>query len=251
MQIQLEASVKPEEYIDVFITPENLAKQTRLPIGPPVYGHVTALSKGAGLAIMQLSTKYNVDRDFLLLKPAVKAFDISFSMSATGRNKSTIFLSACSKWMLTNESSRSDIAIMELDIPTGYFQNKAVIDRYVAKAAVPNLKKAKVLPKSAVFMFEYLTQDWSCVNVTLDRWFPVANSTRYMKAKVYELNRPGLFAEAILDNLVLNIINICEVCGSFQCPYCPFFSKALFTLPNTAFMFFAFILNFVICKYCI
>ncbi|RWS10332.1 CD109 antigen-like protein, partial [Dinothrombium tinctorium] len=232
MQLNLEPSVTPEKSTNLHLTPNNLAEQVHIPIGPPVYGHVTAVAQGAGLAIIQLSTKYNVDFDFLLLKPPVKAFDIDVTITSSGRNKSTIAIHACAKWLLLSESKQSDIAVMELAIPTGYLQHKSVIDRYVAKGIVPNLRKAKILPNSAVFMFDYLHQQWTCIDVSLDRWFPVANMTRYLKAKVSELNRPALFTEKVLDFLVLNLLNICEVCGSFQCPYCPYYSNTKLLFPN-------------------
>lgn len=36
-----------------------------------------------------------------------------------------------------------------------------------------------------------------------------------------------LFTEEIIDNFALYVLNICEVCGSYQCPYCPYFSGSI------------------------
>lgn len=33
-----------------------------------------------------------------------------------------------------------------------------------------------------------------------------------------------------MDNYALYVLNVCEVCGSYQCPYCPFFSGAHISL---------------------
>ena len=30
----------------------------------------------------------------------------------------------------------------------------------------------------------------------------------------------------MVNSTVLHVLNICEVCGSYQCPYCPFYSAA-------------------------
>ena len=30
----------------------------------------------------------------------------------------------------------------------------------------------------------------------------------------------------MVNSTVLHVLNICEVCGSYQCPYCPFYSSA-------------------------
>ncbi|PRD28509.1 UNVERIFIED_CONTAM: hypothetical protein NCL1_32187 [Trichonephila clavipes] len=66
------------------------------------------------------------------------------------------------------------------------------MDKYVYGRTVPRLQRGRVYPKSAVFMFDYLDTSWSCVNFTVQRWFPVANLTRYLKAKVYDYYTPGL-----------------------------------------------------------
>lgn len=35
------------------------------------------------------------------------------------------------------------------------------------------------------------------------------------------------FNETIFDALPTYLLNICEVCGSSQCPYCPIFNNAV------------------------
>jgi len=30
----------------------------------------------------------------------------------------------------------------------------------------------------------------------------------------------------MVNSTALYVLNICEVCGSYQCPYCPFYSAA-------------------------
>lgn len=35
------------------------------------------------------------------------------------------------------------------------------------------------------------------------------------------------FNETIFDALPTYLLNICEVCGSSQCPYCPIFNNAI------------------------
>lgn len=34
------------------------------------------------------------------------------------------------------------------------------------------------------------------------------------------------FEMQMVNSTVLHVLNICEVCGSYQCPYCPFYSSA-------------------------
>ncbi len=38
--------------------------------------------------------------------------------------------------------------------------------------------------------------------------------------------RPERFVARTFNSTPLYILSVCEVCGSFQCPYCPFYSGA-------------------------
>jgi hypothetical protein len=157
MKLDIEASSNPGSVSSVELTSDNLAQQSILNIEPNVWGHVTLTAKGAGLALVQLNTQYNVDHDFLLLQPPVQAFDIDIDFSYSGRNKSRLSIRSCAKWLLTNERNTSGVAVMELTLPTGYWQNKAIIDRYVESRIVPRLSQAKVMPRSATFIFDYVS----------------------------------------------------------------------------------------------
>ena len=66
-------------------------------------------------------------------------------------------------------------------------------------------------------------------NFELFRYFPVANLTRTRQAVIVEPLRPERFEIRTFNATSLYILSICEVCGSYQCPYCPFYSSA--TLP--------------------
>ena len=56
------------------------------------------------------------------------------------------------------------------------------------------------------------------------RYFPVANLTRTRQAVIIEPLRPEKFYVKTFNATSLYILSICEVCGSYQCPYCPFYS---------------------------
>ena len=60
----------------------------------------------------------------------------------------------------------------------------------------------------------------------MERWFPVANMTRYLPMRVYEYYAPERFNETLFDSLDTYVLDICRVCGSYQCPYCPIFASA-------------------------
>ena len=54
----------------------------------------------------------------------------------------------------------------------------------------------------------------------------MANLTRTRQAIIVEPLRPERFYVRTFNATSLYILSICEVCGSYQCPYCPFYSDA-------------------------
>lgn len=226
MKVTVESSSNPGFPSTLSVSKDDLARRQVFEVEPNVWGHCDVLAKGSGLSVIQLDVKYNVDRDFLLVPPAYEAFDLTLEPHFSGRNRSHINIKSCIRWTLTNMSVASGAAVLEFVIPTGYQNYRPHLDAYVKSRTVPRLQMAKVLPRTAVFMFDYLTSEWTCVNFLIQRWYPVANSTRYLKAKVYEYNTPENYKEKIWENYDLYVLSICEVCGSYQCPYCPHFSAA-------------------------
>lgn len=226
MKVTVESSSNPGYPSTLRISKDDLARRKVFDVQPNVWGHCDVLAQGSGLSLIQLDVSYNVDRDFLLVPPAYEAFDLTLEPRFSGRNRSHINIRSCVRWTMTNMSAESGAAVLELVIPTGYANYRPHLDNYVKSGEVPRLSMAKVLPRTAVFMFEHLTNEWTCVNFLIQRWYPVANSTRYLKAKVYEYNSPENYKEKIWENYDLYVLSICEVCGSYQCPYCPYFSAA-------------------------
>ena len=47
------------------------------------------------------------------------------------------------------------------------------------------------------------------------------------------------FNESIFDALPMYTLNICEVCGSSQCPYCPIYNAAMLLSTPTGFLLIA------------
>ena len=71
-----------------------------------------------------------------------------------------------------------------------------------------------------------------CFSHTVRRYYPVANLTRTRQAVIVEPLRPERFFVRTFNATSLYILSICEVCGSYQCPYCPFYSSATIPLLN-------------------
>jgi len=47
-------------------------------------------------------------------------------------------------------------------------------------------------PESA-FPRNYLDNEETCVNFTVERWYPVANMSRYLSIRVYDYYSPGIY----------------------------------------------------------
>ena len=83
------------------------------------------------------------------------------------------------------------------------------------------------------------------------RYLPVANLTRTRQAVILEPLRPERFFVRTFNATSLYILSVCEVCGSYQCPYCPTFNRAALTLPCTMGMFAVLLSWTMICNFCL
>ncbi|KAJ2948246.1 hypothetical protein O0L34_g7474 [Tuta absoluta] len=108
------------------------------------------------------------------------------------------------------------------------------LDAYVLSRRVRTLQRAKYTPAKMLFYFDYLDEESTCVNFTIERWFPVANMSRYLAVRVYDYYAPERYNETIFDALPTYLLNICEVCGSSQCPYCAIYNAAPAPAPAPA-----------------
>lgn len=203
---------------------DNLAIMQSVEI-PEAWGTVKVTARGAGFAILQMSVQYNVDIARFQTQPPVPAFDLlAQPLRYYGRNQSHIEFQSCASWTLVEESPRSGLAVMDVAIPTGYMIQQQRLDAYVLSRRVPTLQRAKFLPSKLLFYFDYLSPERTCVNFTIERWFPVANMSRYLPVRVYDYYAPERYNESIFDALPTYLLNICEVCGSSQCPYCAIYN---------------------------
>ena len=48
-----------------------------------------------------------------------------------------------------------------------------------------------VMMPCCVFLFSQLDYEDTCVNFTIERWYPVANMSRYLPIRVYDYYSPG------------------------------------------------------------
>jgi len=170
----------------------NLAKLQAFDIDN-AYGPVIVKAQGSGLALIQLDIEYNVDWPHLQIQPPVRAFELDVQMSAYGRNSSHLQFRSCQRWILTRESHSSGMAVVEVTIPTGYLIQQQELDSYVRSGHVRNLQEARYQERKVTFYFDYLDVSPICIDFTVQRWFPVANLTRFIPVRVYDYYAPGKY----------------------------------------------------------
>ncbi|ELT94901.1 hypothetical protein CAPTEDRAFT_205407 [Capitella teleta] len=193
----------------------------------PVWGSSRGRAQGTGMALMQMATSVNVEYENQILPAAEgKYFDIHIEhFNFTGRNFSIIEITPCAMWSRGDISPRSGLAVIELHVPTGYVVTNDVLRAYAQSGEVPTLRRAETYDRKVVFYFDYLEADKAtCVKVRLDRWFPVANMTIQHTLKVYDYYEPGMHNTTLYNTWFLFNLHICQVCGSFQCPFCRYYN---------------------------
>ncbi|KAG7207858.1 hypothetical protein KM043_009457 [Ampulex compressa] len=225
LTVTVEATALQGQTKTLYVNDKNLAKLQTIEI-PEAWGTVKVQANGAGYAILQMSVQYNVDIERFQTQPPVKSFDLITRANFHGRNQSHISYLSCQRWINTRESPRSGMAVLDVAIPTGYIIQQQNLDSYILSRRVRNLQRARFQEQRILFYFDYLDQEETCVNFTIERWFPVANMSRYLPIRVYDYYAPERFNETIFDALPTYTLNICEVCGSSQCPYCSIFNAA-------------------------
>lgn len=225
LTVTVEATALPGKTGIMYVNEHNRAQLQRIDI-PNAWGTVKVQGDGTGYAVLQMHVQYNVDIAKFQTKPPVPAFDLWTRAEFYGKNHSHIAYLSCQRWINFNESERSGLTVLDIAIPTGYIIQQQKLDAYILSRRVRNLQRARFLDRKVLFYFEYLDEQETCINLTVERWYPVANMSRYLPIRVYDYYAPERFNETIFDALTTYLLNICEVCGSSQCPYCSIYNMA-------------------------
>uniref|UniRef100_A0A0P4W2L0 Alpha-macroglobulin receptor-binding domain-containing protein n=1 Tax=Scylla olivacea TaxID=85551 RepID=A0A0P4W2L0_SCYOL len=191
-----------------------------------IYGHISVVGHGSGQALVQLDYSYGVDLAHQLDFPPVNSFEFNVYSQFYGRNNSHLRFTACQRWTYTEESETSGVAVVEMHLPSGYYVMQDDLIRLVQSRKVRNLRWAYRTTTQVKFFFNHLDTERTCVSYEVERWHPVANHSRYNMARVYDLYQPERFNMTLMEVYPLYDLDLCEVCGSYQCPYCPFYSSA-------------------------
>ena len=115
--------------------------------------------------------------------------------------------------------------MLVVDIPTGYIMLQPDANKIVRSKVIPQMKESDVTkPGKTIWYMDYVPSYTQCFTHKIRRYFPVANLTRTRHAVIIEPLRPERFFIRTFNNTPLYILSVCEVCGSYQCPYCPYYS---------------------------
>ena len=213
----------------VGITDENIIQLQEYDI-QNVWGNLMVDGQGTGYSLVQLRVEYNVEYPWQIRKAPYNGFNMSVETQLYGRNFSHIDYHVCLSWLPKNTellySNRSGHCQFEIEIPTGY----RVEERFL-KAFIGNLRNVgdiENMPGPIVnFIFDYVDFDPICFDFTLERYIPVANISRYYSMRMYEYHEAANADRSMYTLRDVFGLDICEVCGSYQCPYCPYYAFAI------------------------
>lgn len=228
LDVRIEASSTPGFSQAVPITNQSISARHSFQIPRP-WGHVYLEAKGSGQAVAQMEMTWGVDLDRYLEKPPRKYFDLTVTETYPRfRNKSIIHTKICTKWTAVEVSPVSHAAYLEVEVATGYFISQPTANNVVKRtmaSSFPQLIDAKVTPTKLSWQFSYVPSDvMNCFSYSVRRHFPAANLTAVRYASIYELFASEHFETTMINSTSLAALDICEVCGSYQCPYCPYYS---------------------------
>ena len=219
---------------------------------PDVWGQLEIHANGTGYALFgMLATMYveHEDQYFARNPPSTNnyklldtpkdpmPFGLRWDISFSGRNMSTMHWQVKLKWRRTEAAVRSNMAVLKIDLPSGYQAWDEDLVNYAynshATGKIPNLVRAKSTKAAAFFYFQYLDRDWTTIEFDVKRWFPVANMSQWHEIKVYDYYEPMITTMRMYDTIGLKNLDICKVCGSFQCPYCYDYNAAVGLAPSS------------------
>ncbi|KAH3771981.1 hypothetical protein DPMN_173312 [Dreissena polymorpha] len=223
MLIKMETSSTPtwSTYFSLSKTNYTIMQSSYIPQGF-TYGTIGVQAVGVGRSMMQLTTTVHVEYPWLLKKTVdeIQFFELTAeNIRFTGRNASIMEMTPCVRWVYTERSQQSGLTVLEIDLPTGFVIMNHTLQDYVRSKQVPNLKRAEMYYNKVVFYFSHVDTSRTCVKFRADRWYPVGNGTIQHRYRVYDYYEPGMHNTSIWTTYNHFILNICYVCGSYQCPY--------------------------------
>lgn len=93
------------------------------------------------------------------------SFDVKWALmeckcsAAAGQRLTWLIMSLCVnfRWIHTNESIRSGMAVLDVTIPTGYWIQQQKLDAYILSKRVRNLQRARYQNNKVLFYFDFVS----------------------------------------------------------------------------------------------
>ncbi|KAF6776505.1 hypothetical protein AHF37_03546 [Paragonimus kellicotti] len=217
----------------VYISDQNYSTMTVSTFPPfDVWGDVTMKTEGTGRLSLQMDVRVNVEYPSLQKMPrnpqntqeVMRSFEIECVPGFAGRNNSIMIMKACGRWVGTTgvePLNQSGMAVFTIGLPTGYIVLNNDLRSYVGSRVVPSLRFAWAHSRTVDFFFDTITPNDTCIQFRAERYYPVANMTQQHICSAYEYYEPGRYNHSLYNVISLYTNSICNVCGSFACPYCP------------------------------
>ena len=229
MHIKLSSSSSADHTVsDFFINDTNLRELQEYDV-QNVWGNLAVDGEGTGYALVQLKQTFNVEYPWLIRKAPYEAFKMDVKTKLYGRNFSHIGVDVCLSWLPENlkilNANRSGHVEFSMQLPTGYIVEERYLKSLIGDPV--NYGDGENIPGPGVnFLLEYLDVTPTCFTFAMTRYIPVANLSRYYEMKIYEYNEPNNAVRSMYHLKDIFGLDICEVCGSYQCPYCPYYAFA-------------------------
>jgi hypothetical protein len=85
-----------------------------------------------------------------------------------GRNKSEVTIKSCFSWTLTSEANISGMAMLVVDIPSGYLMEQPLADRIVRSGQVPEMRDSDVTKSGkTIWYFDHIPNVTRCFQHTV------------------------------------------------------------------------------------
>jgi len=200
---------------------------------PHAWGQLEVHASGIGYALIGIVHQMSVEHEYQYLDWAppltqseeTMPFDLKWQINYSGKNMSHMHFSVKLRWKMDHIATRSNMAVLKVNLPSGYSNWDDRFVQYGYYGPVPNLMRAKCKYGSAYFYFKYLDRTWTEVKFTVFRWYPVANMTQWHAISVYDYYEPMITTMKVYSVIGLKNLDICKVFGSFQCPYSYYYNS--------------------------
>ncbi|XP_028967435.1 CD109 antigen [Galendromus occidentalis] len=197
---------------------------------PNAWGSIMVRARGVGVSLLQMHLKSQLRSP---APPVSSSLSLNVKVFSSGRNHSRLHFRSCQSWIAERESLISGLVVLEAQLPTGYQVDRDTLLHYIHTATSRNLRHAHADQSKATFYFDYLDSSPICINFTALRLLPTAAAHRESLVKVYEYHEPERYNQTLVDLSFLHDLQVCDVCGSYQCLECPSYNAASSSLTES------------------